>query len=207
MLPGLGAFTLRPTGDGESSPASTSGLSSFLSDIIDHVAAQGTSAERARYWSGVAYDEPRGKRMDHVQELTKPAADTAVLLGYVTGEAHMAWILERGLYNMRADPGRVGAVGIDGPELSTDFVVLYDAVGDDVVLLRTTGSVTVRTGQELARDGYPQPHGSRYLCVSTAYVGSLEAPAGDRARQLARIGRPRDQWAKPTVVSWAELSG
>ncbi len=34
-------------------------------------------------------------------------------------------------------------------------VARHDAVGDDVVLPRTTGSVTVRTGEELACDGYP----------------------------------------------------
>ena len=49
LLPGLGAFALRPTEVGPA--AGTSLLRSFVEDIFEHIASQFTQHERSRYWS------------------------------------------------------------------------------------------------------------------------------------------------------------
>ena len=114
---------------------SSSVLAAFLDDVIDHVAAQGTAAERARYWTTRSYTPAVRRRLDHDELLSKPPADTTVLLGFVKSAEHLAWVLATGWYNLRADVDRAGAVGVEAPELTPDFVLLYNVArgrGDTV---------------------------------------------------------------------------
>ena len=50
ILPGLGAFVLRPTDSGEASSASSNKLRAFLRDVLDHTAAQGSGREIIVGW-------------------------------------------------------------------------------------------------------------------------------------------------------------
>jgi predicted component of viral defense system (DUF524 family) len=204
ILPGLGAFALRPTEDGRSSAPTSAALISFLNDVIDHVAAQGTDAERSRYWTGVSYGQSLGRRVDYDSALTRPPADTRVLLGYVRSQEHLSWALQSRRYNLRADLDRAGAVGVEAPELSPDFVLLY-GLSDDALLMRTTGAVSVHSAADLKLSGYPDPRGSRYFCLDVELVRSLPASFADAARAMARQNRDRSLWAAPLIVSWLDL--
>ena len=105
VLPGVGAFVLRPTTDGTSSDMASRALVEFLTDAIDHVAAQGTDRERARFWEDVAYGSPKGEqRFSFKPALTQPPDDASVLLGFVRGPEHREWIQRTRRYNLRADP-------------------------------------------------------------------------------------------------------
>src|SRR5204862_239446 len=48
LLPGLGAFILRPAEHGE--PTGAPVLRGFISQVLDHVAMRLTQHERGRYW-------------------------------------------------------------------------------------------------------------------------------------------------------------
>ncbi|HLA80898.1 MAG TPA: DUF2357 domain-containing protein, partial [Thermoleophilia bacterium] len=91
LLPGLGAFALRPTDYGE--PTGSEGLARFLEDVFEHIANQITQHERGRYWTRRVYERPV-PRVDApaVRFLRRPPADTPVLLGYVRGRRHLDWI-------------------------------------------------------------------------------------------------------------------
>ncbi len=99
------------------------------------MAAQGTAAERSRYWTDKSYEGTQAMRLDFQGLLSKPPADTTVLLGYMKSAEHLEWIRAEGQYNLRADVGRSGAVGVDVPELTPDLLLLYQADGDGSLLL------------------------------------------------------------------------
>ena len=56
--------------------SSSAGAGSFIEEVIDHVAAQGTAAERARFWSDELPVDESDRRIDHEKLLAKPPKDT-----------------------------------------------------------------------------------------------------------------------------------
>lgn len=76
LLPGLGAFVLRPTDTGIAS--GTSALQRFISDVLIHVATRLTRHERSRYWLSEAFDTSLGGKSTYL--LTSPSQDASVLL-------------------------------------------------------------------------------------------------------------------------------
>lgn len=207
ILPGLGAFTLRPTADGHASAHSAGVLRAFLDSVIDHVAAQGTAGERLQFWESDTYDTqpPRGRAIDFGPQLRRPAIDTRVLLGFVRSSEHLAWIERTGLYNMRADAERAGAVDPLAMDLNADFVVLYTAGDSAAWSFEPEPGFLVQTASDLRGSGYPDPRGAKYLCLRLGERTDLELNA-DTVRDLThrRIdGRPPEA---PLVVGWLELT-
>ena len=166
VLPGIGAFVLRPEADGKASSASVDALRDFLSDILDHLAAEGTALERNRFWVGQSAVPSASARFDWQPFLQRPAQDTSVLLGFVKSSAHLEWVLRSRLYNLRADPARPGAVTIGSDVLSTELLVLYNAELELSALVSLSGMITLRSRSDLMALGYPQPAGEHYFCAT-----------------------------------------
>ena len=204
ILPGLGAFVLRPTVNGRADDTSMQSLRQFIEDVIDHVASQGTDQQRADYWTHRTYAEHLGRRLVSSADLTKPPADTKVLLGYLRNDDHWAWVERTGLYNLRAD-GRRGTVGLDSPELASDFICLYTADQDDVLLFRLEGTFVLKTGAELVALRYPNPRGELYCCVVLGERVEARGVEMSQVRRLARRGLAADAWGTPRAVTWSEL--
>ena len=201
ILPGLGAFVLRPTESGQASAASSGVLHSFLNDVISHTARQGSGRERAGYWERRSFSEAEAKpaTASYDPQLRKPPADTAVLLGFAKSDAHREWIESSLLYNLRGDPSRNGSVALDGPQLRADVIVLY-GTDDTVTAYRSTGALFLRSADELRAGGYPSPRGSNYLCVELGEQIDLEIDS-DHVRELAGHS------AAPAVCTWLDLVG
>lgn len=206
ILPGLGAFVLRPTESGRAQDTSAHALRQFIEDVIDHVAASGTDQERADYWNDLTYRERRGTRLPPEAWLGLPAADTAVLLGFVKNTAHWSWIERTGTYNLRADERR-GSVRLTSPELSTELLCLYDTDSEEVALYRLQGSFLLRSADQLLAEGYPDPRGNLYCCLVLGgpLLEAANTISADRVRALARMDREPEEWAAPRRVSWQEL--
>lgn len=206
ILPGLGAFALRPSENGDASASTAAHLTSFLEDVIDHAAAHGTGRERASYWQDSVYasSDTNEQRFDYSSALERPPADSTVLLGFVRSEQHREWILDQSLYNLRADPERRGSVDIGSPALAADFVVLYDETGPTTLAYRTTGALYVRSRAELEASGYqPTSDGprasSQYVCLELG--DPVELPVeGDVARMLGADD------GSPTVAKWDAIA-
>lgn len=199
LLPGLGAFCLRPSSGGEADSTSTSSVRNFMTEVIDHLAAGGTNLGRDRYWTDRVHDRDPG-RSERRYFLEKPQADTTVLLGFVRSPEHQAAIEELGVYNLRADVGRDGSVGIDSAFLGSDVVVLYGADGPARVF-HTTGKTALMRNEDLQASGY-EPSGELYLCLGIDSSIATELD-GDAIRALAR-GRV-DSVGAPTGATWDEL--
>ena len=201
LLPGLGAFALRPSLGGVVEGAAT--LRRFIDDVLDHVARQLTQHERARYWVHRAYAEgaPKPSSVTPAQFLRKPAADTRILLGYVKSAEHAKWIWQTHLYNLRAD-GRRGSVSAD--ELAVDFLVLYGPDMLEPLLAEPDGYPVVRSAEELRQSGYPNPRGRAYLCLRWRQTPWIPHRSLDFAVVAGRLAPARPTGA-PIVASWADI--
>lgn len=204
LLPGLGAFPLRPGPAGDAQGAER--LEVFLSNALDHVAQQATQHERDRYWRAAVHESPPRQipRRPPAQFLASPPADSLVLLGYVKDGDHRRWIQESGRYNVRAGD-RAGAVQLGGRELGATLLALYERVRGSLVVT-TVGRVLSwqpMTRDHLLGDGYPSPGGEIY------FVAAWE-PIGDQPNWLADVDVARMQpdglrLGAPFVVTWLDL--
>jgi hypothetical protein len=203
LLPGLGAFVLRPTEEGEA--VGVASLRSFIDQVLDHVASRLTQHERGRYWLREVY-QPRGSQEGSSAEvvLGKPLPETPILLGYVKSEEHWAWITSRRTYNVRTI-GRTGGVAVNADMLRTRFLLLYCPALQRVALTRIISDPELVPRDAMERTGYPQPRGD-YLCVQWGWAASQEwvnkVNAIDVDQLVQRSGLPE---GSPVAVLWKEI--
>ncbi|MCP3811310.1 restriction endonuclease-like protein [Mycobacteriaceae bacterium Msp059] len=203
LLPGLGAFPLRPSSDGL--PLSSQALDQFFRDVVDHVASQVTRDERHRFWTATVHrpGEPALASALTTDFLDEPPADTDVLLGFVRSSAQREWIERLRQYNIRADD-RVGAVEIGGRELGAKLLLLYEDRSD---VLRVAGVAQVvrwrpATAANLLATGYPNPRGVLYFVADFEFVEDL--PTWIYSIDLELLtANARD--AAPLVVTWWDV--
>lgn len=217
VLPGIGAFALRPTAD--ESVEGLGRLRSFIDDVITHVASQVTQHERGRFWIREAYrNEYRVDNLvdSHIQAapfLTRPPADTLVLLGYVKSKQHLEWIHRHRRYNLRADPNRAGSVGLASKELAADLLLLYGpGLGTDVAQLwRIAGEPELWGRSRMIASGYPKPRGESYYCLALEEIPREEWPFVVTSGEVERIRQPcADRLGRmkgaPVTLSWLEVA-
>ena len=207
LLPGLGAFGLRPASSGES--IGTEGLTIFLNDLISHVASQVTQHERSRFWERQSFSglPSKGPTAPAVSFLKAPPADTKVLLGFVKGAEHRAWVERTGLYNLRAD-GRRGSVDLDSSDLAASLVLLYGEDRELGSFYRVNDRPVLKTRDEMLASGYGSPKSALYLCLAVSVLGTeLDVPvfSADTIRDVVYRRQTTPVIGMPIVLSWLEL--
>jgi predicted component of viral defense system (DUF524 family) len=204
LLPGLGAFSLRPLVGGPDTQA----LKTFLDNVVTHVASVATQERRHRYWERQIFPNrapaPLSTSREPIQGM--PPADTTVLLGFVRTGEQLKWIVRTGLYNMRADVTRNGSVTVNSLEASAQVLVLYSATSI-LGVWRLSGLASVLTAIQLLSLGYPNPRGDAYVCVQL--VGQIWDAAASgldhgRIRQLAES--QNSPFGSPILTAWAALN-
>ncbi len=203
VLPGLGAFPLRPSSDGL--PSSSQALDQFLNDVLTHVASQVTRDERHRFWTETVHrpGEPTLESSLTTDFLDEPPADTDVLLGFVRNPEQRNWIEQVMQYNIRAGD-RVGAVEIGGRELGAKLILLYENRNDALHIVRAAKLVRWRpaTATGLMATGYPNPRGDLYFVADLEFVEPL--PAWADSIDLERLTAGVRNGA-PLVVTWWDV--
>jgi predicted component of viral defense system (DUF524 family) len=207
LLPGLGAFSLRPANAGDS--VGSEALRQFIEDVLDHLSLQTTQYSRARYWTARAYSAASTKLGGHdAPFVERPPADVLVLLGYSKSAEHRHWIQLTNLYNLRADSGRDGAVDLRGPELSASLLVLYGPDRNDTEIYEIVEAPRIMTRQGLVALNYPEPRGNLYLCFPLKRIDSIR-PSRSLSRQIIEQVRynnnPTARVGAPVVVTWLDL--
>lgn len=209
ILPGLGAFALRPASDGLAQGVAS--IRQFISDVLEHAATQVSQHERHRYWEQEIFGEVPGEasvEVGAVSFLTRPPADTTVLLGYVRSAEHYRWIHDTGLYNMRADQ-RTGSVGLDSEQLAAEIVVLYGPSLDHATLWRVTGDPRLMNLHRMLAMNYPNPRGSVYYCLPVDPIAdreeSVEGLTYALAVKCAQALSPRSAYGAPVATKWSRL--
>lgn len=204
LLPGLGAFSLRPVAEGPDTQA----LKSFLENVLTHVASVATQERRHRYWEHQIFptDTPAPGSGGHEPIAGLPPADTSVLLGFVRSNEQLDWVLRTRLYNMRADVARNGSVTVNSREASAQVLVIYGAQ-EVFGVWRLSGFTSVLTAAQLISLGYPGPRGDAYVCVQLLEsIGGVMGPglSYPRVRSLTEIANK--PFGSPALTSWAALT-
>lgn len=204
LLPGLGAFSLRPVVGGPDTQA----LKTFLENVLTHVASVATQERRHRYWEHQIF--PAAERppvLDGLEPIEGlPPADTSVLLGFVRSVNQWDWVRRTQLYNMRADVGRNGSVTVSSREASAQILVLYSAK-EVLGVWRLSGVASAFTSAQLLSIGYPQPRGEAYVCVQLGEsIGNATGRGLDHHRIRSLAESSDKPFGSPTLTSWAALT-
>jgi hypothetical protein len=205
LLPGLGAFALRPTETGTANGSET--IRQFISDIFDHVASQITQHEPGRFWLREVFEKTRPSKMraPSADFLIAPPADTKVLLGYVKNAKHWTWIETTHNYNLRGDVRR-GSVGLTSKELSCDLVILYCSDLNKTSIAQIIGIPQLRTREELLASGYPTPRGNQYYCVELEFLKADRWQAILTSEVVQNMSLRRAPiLGAPVAMTWYEL--
>lgn len=203
LLPGLGAFPLRPSNDGL--PSASQALDQFLSDVLTHVASQVTRDERHRFWTATVHrhGEPILESSLTTDFLDEPPADTDVLLGFIRDIEQHKWIERVRQYNIRAGD-RPGAVEIGGRELGAKLLLLYENRNIALHVARAAKVVRWRpaTAADLVATGYPNPRGEIYFVADLELVEHLP-PWVDSIDMELLTANVRN--GAPLVVTWWDV--
>jgi predicted component of viral defense system (DUF524 family) len=200
LLPGLGAFVLRPTDSGIASGALP--LRRFISDVLDHVATRLTRHERGRYWLEDAYGQSQPRGLSRVLAPLPP--DASVILGFVKSREHWNWIRERKAYNVRAD-GRRGGVPAGAGLLQSQLLLLYCPAIQEVALARIVSDAEKVSMAGMAAMDYPEPRGS-YLCVQLQWFEQAQWTRGLSPYSIdAYVRNLGLAYGEPAQALWSEV--
>lgn len=126
ILPGLGAFPLRPEADDGSSK-----IKEFLKEIVAHVSNRASQYDRKSYHTyNIHKDTPENEIRELLPEAdiyeirSKPIIEQTVLVGWYKDEAHLQWILKNKLFNCRTDTKR-GSLKLSADVAGADYLLLH----------------------------------------------------------------------------------
>lgn len=195
LIPGLGAFPLRPGDD-----AGLAGLRRFLGDVLLHAADQATAEERGRFWRSRIFPGHPGSGQPAADFLDRPPADTPVLLGHVPDEHGWRWVESTCQYVVslgRHDDG----LTVHAEELAAPLVLLSGAGRIEVFERR--GAWTLVEDQDLQVLSYPQPHDAPALLCELLPIEEQPCWFGELplVDLLARARSP----GEPVLTYWSRL--
>lgn len=201
LLPGLGAFPLRP----QHASHDVERLKVFLQQILDHVASSGTMHRRAKFWTTRAYTEGGSQSPRAEPPLGDlPPADTPVMVGYVRSQQQWAWVRHTNSYNVRSGERR-GGVDLHQPVLDPVLILLYrweDGI-EKKVLFRRSSPWRGTSREGLVRLGYPHPRGDSYLVCS---VEEIATPDWMTAVNIGALRPSGTSPGEPFTLSWLDLA-
>lgn len=137
ILPGLGAFCMRPNNIETDSKE----IECFLCDVLAHMLNRASQRERMSYHAYEIYNsepsvlcesmpEPYGSDRSLIPE------ETFVLLGSYKDEDHLQWILNNGIYNLRTGT-KNGSVYLKQEITSAKYLLLHK--GDKQLFIKLNG--------------------------------------------------------------------
>jgi len=176
VIPGLGAFALRPTLNNNG----IAELSSFIDKIISHL------LNRASQRENIAYKTYEVTKEGESNSLNKPIPEyingeklipdeTYVLVGYCKSQSHLEWINKNLLYNFRMNSNR-GALKLNNESLNAKYLLIHMEGEQSSSRLYEINKPEYRvTNKEtLQRLNYPTPRQKHYLVIKLNKCNSLE---------------------------------
>src|SRR5690606_5357647 len=208
VLPGLGAFTIKPS----KHDTGIQGLSLFLDQVIDHLVDRTTQRERINNVSNQILNEPRiiyGQSLkpvpNHLERTKIDLLQTYVLVGYAKTQQHLDWYTSKGIYNFRMNDN-IGSLEFT-PEVVYAKYLLIREKGKDKAskLFKIVSKVPkVYSKNQLSSLGYDNPSQSDYLVVSIEPCndwGNLEVNYKEFEEYQKLSGSPYSKSGIPFVVT------
>jgi len=165
LLPGLGAFPLRPNQLDDGSAA----LERFLKEVVAHVCNRATQHEQQTYHTYQIHKENPPDAVKEVlpeiegQYRTKPPKEVFVLHGWVSGAEHFEWVENAKLYNYRTESRR-GSLRLHESVTGASYLLLH-------------GPSQYRSGSRLFRITSEGPRVfSKETLLEKGYPGSASQP-------------------------------
>jgi len=169
LLPGLGAFPLRPNESDDGSAA----LGRFLKEIVAHVCNRATQHEQQTYHTyRIHKDDPPDAVKEALPEMqekyrSRPAAEMYVIHGWLKGPEYLDWIKTRGLYNFRTEKKR-GSLRLHHSVAGASYLLLHGEgeyqVGGRLFKIISEGP-RVFSKETLVEEGYPGGASQPYYLV------------------------------------------
>lgn len=205
LLPGLGAFALRP-GLGMTS------LEAFLRDVVSHVADRASAREQHSFHTWQTYQTPQASTAQELRNAywlvpekapddlrAKPLRETFVVVGWVKDDAHLQWVRTRGKYNFRMG-STPGALRLSAQVAGAIYLLLHGD-GDQAVpglfkILQSADGPRVCAKAELKAMDYPsEPTQAAYLVFDVAPAAEFDDTAWDYTAlpgkpAIAALGHP-----------------
>jgi hypothetical protein len=164
ILPGLGAFALKPGANGEA--VGLQHLSRFVDEVISHVCNRATAREQSSYHrfhvyrsdelsGGARIESPLPERDAVENERPVPPAEHSVLVGWCDSEQQLEWIRRTGLYNFRAGLRR-GSIRLEPAIADARHLLLHghgNKAWPGLYRIKKRGP-RIFTAEELLRIGY-----------------------------------------------------
>lgn len=164
ILPGLGAFNIRPARYEEDARE----LKRFITEVVQHLLDRNSRREKVLQAGHEIQEADISRFEGRFPEVYQTGGffpdTTPVLVGCYKSEEHLQWILTHGLYNVRLGKDRHGAVTLDSKLVESRYLLLYDYNNrsNKRFLKIVSGSPSVYSKDELGSD-YPNPGGPLYL--------------------------------------------
>ena len=165
ILPGLGAFALKPGANGEA--IGLQQLSRFVDEVIAHVCNRATAREQNSYHHFNVYranetggetkiESPLPERDSTQNERPIPPIEHSVLVGWCDSELQLDWIRRTQLYNFRAGLRR-GSIRLAPAIADARHLLLHGQNSKSwpgLWRIKNRGP-RIFTAEELIRNGYP----------------------------------------------------
>jgi len=203
LLPGLGAFPLRPNSSDDGSVA----LACFLKEVVAHVCNRASQHEQQTYYTYQIHknDPPAALREalpeadPQFSERQPVPADSSVLVAYFKGQRHLDWILDKKKYNCRADLGK-GSLPLK-----------HDIVGASYLLLHTKKDVQTFRLFRIASKG-PKVYSKETLQDQENGLGYHTRPSSPYylVYEISEIEKENPlnqyQWTLTKIPGWSNAS-
>ncbi len=165
ILPGLGAFALKPGASGEA--VGIQHLSRFVDEVIGHVSNRATAREQSSYHhfhiyradetsGGAKIESPLPERDAVENERPVPPAEHSVLVGWCDSAQQLDWIRRTGFYNFRAGLRR-GSIRLEPAIADARHILLHghgSKAWPGLWRIKKRGP-RIFTAEELLKNGYP----------------------------------------------------
>ena len=157
IVPGLGAFSIRPGHWDEDSIA----LKQFISEVKAHLLDRTSQREKMSYYHHSLYKEENETMvMENMPEPVNENRDflpdeTNVIVAYYKSKEHLDWILQNHLYNMRSGDSK-GSIPLDTKLINARYILLHDGRESQHLIRLVKQGPKIYTRAQLIRKGYPQ---------------------------------------------------
>lgn len=185
ILPGIGAFVLRPD---KMASAGRSELEHFIRQVAESLLNRVTQREhvaqlesRIRHPGAVKYAQlsanARAAFVPPYNSQGEPfvPAEEFALIGFLRGEEHLDWIKQNHVYNFRAGK-RHGALNLTPQILRAEYLMLHGAGPEICQTFQINKNIgpTFATAEDLENLGYPYtPGGDLYILIPVNYTNPM----------------------------------
>jgi predicted component of viral defense system (DUF524 family) len=175
VLPGLGAFAIRPSEEN----SGIQHLQDFINEVKSHFLNRATQRENI---ATKTYNIIKDGKSDSLHEPIPEYIDgkklipneTTVLVGFYNSKEQYKWI-EKGNYNFRMGSGN-GSLVLDPETVSAKYLLLHthkDKSTGDIWRITSKGP-KVFSKENLKKKGYPNPSQDYYLVITMEKLESKE---------------------------------